>query len=550
MAYGTYVAPTSQATGPALTINAQSGLYPISRDIYGLNSGGDQSLNVELKIPVQRWGGDATSRYNWKVDSSNSGFDWYFMGGNGSSTPTANATVDGVIKAAQAASGKSVITVPMVGYLTSPSVITSSNPLGLIKDRILRGRTISGTQAYVNSTSVTNCSFPVNTYGAQQSVNPYVTVGGARCGNSILISGTQLTLTEPEKLLNHINITAAWNQEWLQYLVQTYGTAAKGGVAIYQLDNEPSGWGNTHRDVRPETPTGAELIQMTLLHAPVLKAVDPSALVLGPSDYGYQVYGTGSGANNYAPQYLAAMASYEKQNGKRILDYFDEHYYPFETGVALSSGGSAATQALRLQSTRSLWDPTYPSAVSWIKQPIQLLPMLHSYIDKNYRGTKLAITEYNFGAPESINGALTEADVLGIFAREQVDLATEWSPPTSTQPEAYAFRMYLNYDTNGSSFGDQYVTSQSADQGQLSVYGALRGCDEALTIMTINKTANTIVSTVGLSGFIPASKVQVYNYSEADLTKIVRQPDVPVASSGFTAQFPGNSITLFVIAAK
>ena len=46
-------------------------------------------------------------------------------------------------------------------------------------------------------------------------------------------------------------------------------------------------------------------------------------------------------------------------------------------------------------------------------------------------GTKLAITEYNWGGTESLNGALAEADVLGIFGREGVGLATMWDPPAS-----------------------------------------------------------------------------------------------------------------------
>ena len=50
---------------------------------------------------------------------------------------------------------------------------------------------------------------------------------------------------------------------------------------------------------------------------------------------------------------------------------------------------------------------------------------------------------------------LAQADVLGIFGRENLDLATLWSPPDSSQPGAFAFRMYRNYDTNGHGFGNQ-----------------------------------------------------------------------------------------------
>ena len=89
---------------------------------------------------------------------------------------------------------------------------------------------------------------------------------------------------------------------------------------------------------------------------------------------------------------------------------------------------------------------------------------MQEWVDANYPGTKLAITEYNWGGLEHINGALAQADVLGIFGREGLDLATLWGPPDDTEPGAYAFRMYRNYDGTGSGFGDTSVKAASADQ--------------------------------------------------------------------------------------
>jgi len=113
-------------------------------------------------------------------------------------------------------------------------------------------------------------------------------------------------------------------------------------------------------------------------------------------------------------------------------------------------------------------------------------------VNSYYPGTKIAISEYNWGALDRLNGALAQADVLGIFGREGLDLATIWGPPTSTQPGAYAFRMYLNYDGNGSKFGDTSVSASSADQGQLALYGAQRSSDKAVTLMMVNKTGNDL----------------------------------------------------------
>jgi hypothetical protein len=217
----------------------------------------------------------------------------------------------------------------------------------------------------------------------------------------------------------------------------------------------------------------------------------------------------------------------------------------------LAPAGSAATQALRLRSTRSLWDPTYADE-SWINgteggPEVRLIPRMHEWVDANYPGTKLAITEYNWGALDHINGALAQADVLGIFGREGLDLATLWGPPAADEPGAFAFRMYRNYDGEGSQFGNVSVQASSSDQGQLAIYAARRSSDGALTLMIINKTAGALTSEVTLADFLPQPVAQLYRYSAANLKAIVQEGDQAVMAGGFTATFPANSITLVVV---
>jgi hypothetical protein len=245
------------------------------------------------------------------------------------------------------------------------------------------------------------------------------------------------------------------------------------------------------------------------------------------------------------------MQTYEQQHGVRILDYLDLHYYPQANGVSLSTAGNAATQALRLRSTRSLWDPTYVDE-SWIADVqdgpyVRLIPRMRQWVADNYPGTKLAITEYNWGGLEHINGALAQADMLGIFGREGLDLATLWGPPGIDQPGMFAFRMYRNYDGLGSTFGETSLQAASADQNKLAVYASRRTSDGALTLMVINKTAQALSSTLSLAHFSPGASAQVYRYSSANLNAIVQAAYQPVTAGGFTASFPANSITLFVI---
>jgi len=216
-------------------------------------------------------------------------------------------------------------------------------------------------------------------------------------------------------------------------------------------------------------------------------------------------------------------------------------------GVFSSSAGDADTQALRLRSTRALWDESYTDE-SWIDEPVRLIPRLQEWIADNYPGTRLAITEYNWGALDDLNGALAQADVLGIFGREGLDLATLWDPPDSaTAPGIQAFRLYRNYDGRGSGFGDVSVAASSTDQDRLALYAAQRSADNALTLVAINKTGAELTSALTLNGFDPAATATVYRYSAANLNAITTLPNQAVTAGGFSATFPANSITLFVI---
>jgi len=257
---------------------------------------------------------------------------------------------------------------------------------------------------------------------------------------------------------------------------------------------------------------------------------------------------TGHGNLFFLDWYLQQMKAYEQQHGVRILDYLDLHIYPQGDGVYSTDAGNAATQALRLRSTRALWDPTYQDE-SWIPDKVMLIPRMKAWVNNNYPGTKLAISEYNWGAFTSINGALAEADVLGIFGREGLDMAALWVAPNPTDPVAYVFRLYRNYDSQGSAFGDTSLQAASADQDKLAIYAAQRSNDMALTLIVINKTDTNLTSGVSLANFKPADSASVYLYNAANLNAIVKQADQAISGNDFEATFPASSITLFVIPA-
>ena len=501
---------SAQGAGPSINVDVSANRHPINPDIYGMAAYGvAPAYQAAARLPVLRWGGDGTTRYNWQVDSSNAGFDWFFMGGAGNANPVASAGPDALVRADQATHSQTLLTIPIIPY--------------------------------INNSAAWSCSFPVSVYGAQQATNPYVFPNGDTCGNSIAADGTQLT--DNNIFANHVANTPSFQAQWVQHLVQTFGRASHGGVRFYQLDNEPLGWGNTHRDVQPGGAPYSTIVSLGQQYAAAVKQQDPSALVLGPSDFTLGGWiGTPSAQNNlFAGQYyLQQMAANAQASGRRVLDYFDEHYY-----------FSFSDPASQLASTRTLWDPTYNGG-TWVEQyffygPMQLIPRFRQWIGQYYPGTKLSFSEYSIDSGQKlITDALAEADVLGILGWQAVDLATMWSPPQPTDPIAFSFLFFRNYDGLRHGFGNVSVSAVSADQGSVGAYAAQRNAN-VLTLVLINKTSNALVSPVTLANPAPTGNAQAFSYSGADLTAIHKLAPVTFSAGAANVTPPGYSTTMLVV---
>ena len=520
--------PTGDIT---LTVDVAAGRGAISPFIYGMNFA-PEALAAELKLPVNRWGGNATTRYNYQTDIANHASDWYFQNikeSDATSMP-ADSAANRFIDQNRRTGTESLLTLPMTGYVSN-----GAN----------RG-----------------CGFAVSKYGPQQDVEPY----GGQCGNGVHTDGSRITGND--KLDASVAAPPSFGAGWINFLKAKYGAAGDGGVRLYDLDNEPDIWFETHRDIRPKGWKYQEFRDDTIAYAAAAKAADPQVQLLGPVVMGWTYYWFGAydgqredwstpddrlanGNMPFVPWYLQQLKQYEDTHGVRLLDYLDLHYYPQSPGVSLSPAGSATTQALRLRSTRSLWDPTYVDE-SWIKDAgpeggiIQLIPRMQAWVNQYYPGTKLAVTEYNWGALDHINGALAQADVLGIFGREGLDLATLWDPPASTDPGAFAFRIYRNYDGAGGQFGATRVHAVSSDQDKLAIYGAQRTGDNALTLVIVNKATEPLTGRLTIAN-AEVDSAGVYRYSAADLAHIVRQPDIALAAGANDIAFPAQSITLLVV---
>jgi hypothetical protein len=523
------VPAAADSPGPALAVDAGADRHPISPDVYGMN-GAAASLQTELGLTADRWGGNSASRYNWQANTYNTGSDWYYE----NIVRAPGDTLDALVAGNLSRGTNTVVTVPMLGWVSKSS--PSGHPFA--------------------------CGFKVSKYGAQTGTDAQ---WDPDCGNGVKAAGGNVTGNDPAD--TSVAAGAPFVQSMVSHLVATHGSAANGGVRTYELDNEPALWDDTHRDVHPGSVTYDELRSRSVATAQAVKAADPAAEVAGPGDWGWCAYfysaadsgGCGDGPDRQAhggtpaaAWYLAQLKAASDTAGTRLLDVFDEHYYPQSPGVALAAAGDANTQALRLRSTRSLWDGTYTDE-SWIgvdvgAPPIRLIPWMRDLVAANNPGTRTSVSEYNWGGLESVNGALAQADVLGIFGRERLDRALLWSPPSPSQPGAFAFRMYRNYDGSGGRFGETSVRATSADQGALAVYGAQRTADGAVTVLVVNKTATDLTSALALTGATYGPAAQQWSYSGADPTHVRRLADVAVSGGSATATFAANSITLLVLA--
>src|SRR5204863_9506555 len=104
------------AQNPAATVavDANAGRHAISPLVYGVAYG--EANLTDLNCPVNRYGGNNTSRYNWQINADNRGQDWYFES-IAEPIATAGERGDTFIQKTKAAGAQPMITVPMIDWI-------------------------------------------------------------------------------------------------------------------------------------------------------------------------------------------------------------------------------------------------------------------------------------------------------------------------------------------------------------------------------------------------------------------------------------------------
>ncbi|MGD0931362.1 MAG: glycoside hydrolase family 44 protein [Candidatus Korobacteraceae bacterium] len=500
----------------AVSVDVLANRHVLSSYVYGGAYPQDAPTITDSGMTVVRWGGDATSRYNWQEGTYNAANDWYF--GDYGYTEIGDSSSTQYITDVKAAGSNPLMTMVMLGWVA---------------------KNVTDGSAY---------SFSVAKYGAQCAVNPYNSDDGDGVRTDCATDITGNDPTDADVELNDSPQSGdppgtVYRDQWAAALATAFGSAPH----FYDMDNEIDIWGSTHRDVHPNPSAYNEMRDTYRAEAGALKGWDPSAIRLGPVSCCWWFYWNGANnndkgahaGNDFLPWWLNEVYWQDELAGTRSVDIFDIHAYP--DGPDTSGWTLAQERALSLRIYRDYWDPTYVSESGdinqqWVTQiqpnktiPFRI-PRMRATANMIYPGTPLSITEWsaNFAGETDYSTALADADAYGILGRERVYLASRWTTPNPANPNYQALKLYRNYDGQHHSFATTSVSdTYNASANLFSSYAALNSTGTTLTVMILNKNPLAAVQAqFAFNGFTPRL-VTAYTLSPSNPTRIVASPPRP-----------------------
>ena len=410
---------------------------------------------LALRPSVIRWGGNTAERFNWETNAWNTGSDWFFM-----NVHAPFPDLIGHFMHNNAAAGiASIVTLPLNGWVA--------------KDH--------------NSVSFPKSQFP-NQAGFDQAA-----------GNGLSTSGDPLP-ADPKR--TSVAAGPDFLMRWVNKLKTQF---APSDPHFYILGNEPMLWPSTHRDVHPELTSYDEVLTKFTAAAIAVRRADPDAVIIGPALWGWLAMRRSAldgqkdkrnadyashGKVEFLPWFLREIAKKEAELHLRLIDVIDVHYYPEGDELRKAATPEALSaprnRHLRLQATRSLWDPTYKDQ-SWIAEPIRFLPRLRELAEGMQPPRRFGVGEYNFRGETDAAGGVAVAEVLGLFAQYGTYMACYWTKPPSGSAAATGWRIVRNYDGKGGAFGDELLHNDHGPQAEVSVFSAFASKRHVTTVMVVNK---------------------------------------------------------------
>jgi hypothetical protein len=542
------------------TLDSGQGMKSISPYIYGSNS------SLITNRTFDRSGGNRMTGYNWENNASNAGSDWYHhsdygLANNNSNAPPGSA-VRGMITGAASNGRAALVTVPLAGYVAAEG---------------------NGT---VDETEIAPSPRWKEIVAKKSTIYP----------------GSSLSTT-PDK-----NDGYVFTDEFVHWAEDF---KAPGQPVWYSLDNEPGLWGEslpagwqsgaepmpwlnppvaavapspggrTHPTIHPYAPRFDEMRDKTIAHASAIKDVNPNTLVFGGVGYGWNDFtslqdapdanqhqspahpgGDQSGEMHYYEWLLQQVHNEEVAQGRTLMDVLDLHWYPEAQGDGVRITGSETSPGVvnaRIHAARSLWDPTY-TETSWVSQwgtwvgspgnpgPIKLLPRVQRDVDDFKPGTKIAITEYNYGGGNHYSGGIAQADFLGVLGREGVFAASWWDINNGSNYVNAAFDIYVNYDGAGSGFGDTSVEGDTSNIAESAVYASVDSSDpNRMVVVAINRTGTEKTTGIAVTHDRVFDHAEVYRFA-GNSSAITQAADVELdLLNAFQYTMPAWSVTTLVL---
>ena len=521
--------PHQPATSVDVTVDVLSDRHAISPYVYGGSYPKDAPTISDSGLTVVRWGGNATSRYNWKTFTYNAAADWYFEDFGYAEIGDRDSVQ--YIQDVKAAGSNPLMTMVMLPWVAKTS----------------------------------GWSFSVAKYGSQCGTDPY----NSDAGDGVLTDcQTAITGNDPTDANVELKDSpqngdppgTVYRDQWATALATAFGSAPH----FYDMDNEIDIWGGTHRDVHPNPSAYDEMRDTYLAEAGALKGWDPNAIRFGPVSCCWWFYWNGANNNDkgahagvdFLPWWLNEVYWQDQLSSTRSVDVFDIHAYP--DGPDTSGYTQAQKQALSLRIYRDYWDPTYTSESGAINQqwatfiepkkriPFRI-PRMRAIVNMIYPGTPLSFTEWSaaFAGESDFSTALADADAYGILGRERMYLASRWVAPDPANPNYQALKLFRNYNGQHDAFATTSVSATNDGNPNLfSSYAALDPTGTSLTLMVINKSPGASVQAqLAVNGFTP-KRVTTYTLSPKSPTKIVASSPKAWTS---TRKFAPYTATLLVV---
>ncbi len=501
--------------------------HDISPHIFGINWGPTSAVK-DIGATGRRWGGNRTTKYNWKYDVDSAGRDWYFLNdySKPAGTPERDKKWYQFVKETKAGGAVVNFCIPISEWIAKP-----------YPDK--EGR---------------YCSYPVSKYPKQEATD------GQGCGNGRTPDGKPIWGNDPDWAMT--KNSPELQREFVQTAVKEFGPASKGGIEFYSMDNEPGLWMHTHRDTVPKGISAETLAELNIQYAKVVKDADPSAQVIGfgawgvkslagsnldfmkpgPDAYKQDEDWTWRERNQHGDKsqlvyMLERFKAAERQYGKRLVDVVDIHWYPELYGKTTKGETKrvlddlpydAKFSALQFEALREFWDPTFDvvgdekggKLWSWtangdakakLWDPYHpVIPALKGILEKYYPGTKLAINEYDNGSPEHYHGALLRAAAYGIFMQEDLFMAENWHQTDAKKFTYWAQKLYGNYDDRGSRVQGKFVPAQSTHPDLYSFAATHQG---KWTVILVNRNPKQRIA-AAITLPVAATKVRTFTLAE------------------------------------